>query len=265
MIRVGNFALTEIAPGVWHGEEYRCDSIYIVVGEKEAALIDTGSGTCPLHDVVRAVTDLPYKVLLTHGHRDHSGGCRQFEEVYLHENDRAFAETVTLDLRQNYVQTIVKDEAFTKRIFSLMPPDGSLPRWLDYPDSIDLGGRALDVLPIPGHSAGSVCFLDKTSHILFLGDTLTTGTLILAPGEDRKEVVKTWLSGMKKLKSLTRWYHTLASGHGLVDFDHMDAVMALAEDYIAGRIEPEYAVYPYFHTLRVKQNGRSLVVEKIKI
>lgn len=265
MIRAGNFALTEIAPGVFMGEEYRCDNIYIVVGSEKAALIDTGSGTCDLHAVVRSVTGLPYDVYLTHGHRDHSGGCRQFEKVHLHKADRPFAEGVTLEARQDYVQMCMKDEAFTKRIFSLMPPEGALPQFLDYPDRIDLGGRTLEVLHIPGHTAGSICLLDKTSHTLFLGDTLTSGTLILALGEDRRQVVKTWLRGMQQLKSLSRWYCTIASGHGTkVDFDHMDAVMALAEDYVAGRQEPEYTVYPLFHALKLKGHGTTLTVERVR-
>lgn len=265
MIRAGNFALTEIAPGVWRGEEYRCDNIYIVVGEERAALIDTGSGTCDLHAVVRSVTDLPYDVYLTHGHRDHSGGCRQFAQVYLHEGDRQTAKNVTLESRQDYVQFCMKDEAFVKRIFSLMPQEGDFPEFLDYPDNIDLGGRSLEVLHIPGHSAGSICLLDKTAHVLFLGDTVTSGTLILAPGEDRRQVAKVWLTGMKKLKSLSRWYCNIATGHGTkMDFDRMDAVMALAEDYVAGRLEPEYTVYPLFHALKLKGHGTTLTVERIR-
>ena len=265
MIRAGNFALTELAPGVWRGEEYRCDNIYIVVGAEKAVLIDTGSGTCDLDAVVRAVTDLPYEVCLTHGHRDHSGGCRQFERVYLHAADHPIAKSITLEARQDYVQFCMKDEAFTKRIFSLMPPDGDFPEFLDYPQRLELGGRTLEVLHVPGHTAGSICLLDKTSHTLFLGDTVTSGTLILAPGEDRREVAKLWLEGMKRLKGLSRWYHTVASGHGTkMDFDRMDAVMALAEDHIAGRLEPEYDAHPLFHDLKLRGYGTTLVVERVR-
>lgn len=262
MIRAENYVLTEIAPGVWHGEEYRCDSIYIVLGETEAALIDTGAGTCDLHKVVRSVTDLPYKVLLTHGHRDHSGGCRQFPEAHLQSADRPLAESITLALRENYVQTQTKDESFTRRMFSLMPPDGPIPRWLDYPDVIDLGGRKLEVLPLPGHTAGSVCLLDKTSHILFLGDTVTPTTLLLAPGEDRKDVVRTWLQGMEQLNSLRRWYHTLASGHGMIAFDHVDALMQVARQYLAGELEPQWSDYAHFQVLSVRNPNAKLVIDR---
>lgn len=263
MIRAENYVLTEIAPGVWHGEEYRCDSIYIVVGEKEAALIDTGAGTCDLHKVVRSVTDLPYKVLLTHGHRDHSGGCRQFEKAYLHEKDRPLAESITLSLRHNYVEIQTKDAAFMKRMFSLMPPDGPLPRWLDYPEKIDLGGRTLDILHIPGHTAGSICLLDKTSHILFLGDTVTPTTLLLAPGEDRRDVVQLWLQGMEKLNGLRRWYHTLASGHGIVEFDHVDALTEVAKQYLAGELEPQWSDYAHFQVLCVRNEQAKLVIDRL--
>ena len=262
MIRAENFVLTEIAPGVWQGKEYRCDDVYIVIGEEKAALIDTGSGTCNMDKVVRAVTDLPYVVLLTHCHRDHVGGCRQFPQAYLHPADREKAETVTLEMRRDYVMARMQDEAFVERIFSLMPPDGDFPQWLDYPDVIDLGGRTLEVLHTPGHTAGSISLLDKTSHTLFIGDTLTGGTLIVMPGEDRKAVVKTWLDAMKKLKSLARWYYTIASGHGFLEFEHMDTIMDMAEAYVRGELEPEFVCKPTFHSLQLKRDGKKIEIQR---
>ena len=45
-------------------------------------------------------------------------------------------------------------------------------------DRIDLGGRSLTVLHLPGHSPGSVGFFDERNGILFSGDALYDGELI---------------------------------------------------------------------------------------
>ena len=46
--------------------------MYLVEGEKEAVLIDTGSGYFSLKQCVDQLTDKSVKVLMTHGHVDHA-------------------------------------------------------------------------------------------------------------------------------------------------------------------------------------------------
>ena len=40
-------------------------------------------------------------------------------------------------------------------------------------DTIDLGGRLLDVIHIPGHTMGSILLLDRNTKVLLSGDTFT--------------------------------------------------------------------------------------------
>jgi glyoxylase-like metal-dependent hydrolase (beta-lactamase superfamily II) len=42
---------------------------------------------------------------------------------------------------------------------------------------IDLGGRVVDVVAIPGHEASHVAFYDRRTRVLFTGDTLYPGRL----------------------------------------------------------------------------------------
>jgi len=43
--------------------------------------------------------------------------------------------------------------------------------------TIDLGGRTLDVVPIPGHQPASVAIYDRRTAVLLTGDTLYPGRL----------------------------------------------------------------------------------------
>lgn len=56
---------------------------YLVRGDREAALLDTGVGCGSLDRFVRSLTDLPVKALITHGHVDHAMGARAFEDVWI--------------------------------------------------------------------------------------------------------------------------------------------------------------------------------------
>jgi hypothetical protein len=53
----------------------------------------------------------------------------------------------------------------------------------DWPEGlgrVDLGGRIVDLIPVPGHSKVSVALYDRQTGILFSGDTLYPGRLYVA-------------------------------------------------------------------------------------
>jgi len=56
----------------------------------------------------------------------------------------------------------------------------AIAQWPDATGRVDLGGRILDLIPVPGHSAVSVALYDRQTGILFSGDTLYPGRLYVA-------------------------------------------------------------------------------------
>ena len=81
--RIEGYTVQLVAEDVWAIDEFGADIIYLVKGEKSAAVIDTGSGFGNLKKVIETLTDLPYVVLNTHGHLDHVGGNHEFGKAYL--------------------------------------------------------------------------------------------------------------------------------------------------------------------------------------
>jgi glyoxylase-like metal-dependent hydrolase (beta-lactamase superfamily II) len=51
--------------------------------------------------------------------------------------------------------------------------------WPNQQVTLDLGGRILDIIPIPGHEASSIAFYDRTTRILLTGDTVYPGRLYI--------------------------------------------------------------------------------------
>ena len=134
---------------------------YLVTGEKCALLIDTLNGKENLMDVVREITKLPVIVVNTHGHCDHIYGNVFFEEAYLHPKDW---ELHDLHFGFPEIQEIMKKSG--------LKPCRLLP--LKEDDVFDLGGLTLEVIPVPGHTQGSVALLCRKHRLLFSGDAVNT-------------------------------------------------------------------------------------------
>src|SRR5258708_20430386 len=50
-------------------------------------------------------------------------------------------------------------------------------KWPEDIGAIDLGGRGIDVIPIPGHDQLGVAFYDRQTGVLLTGDSLYPGRL----------------------------------------------------------------------------------------
>lgn len=143
----------------WEGNGHLMynESVYLLEGNDKALLIDTGTRMHELDKVVAALTDKPVMVALTHAHGDHAGGAVCFPEVWLHP-----ADTVLIAGSRN---------AYKGKIHFLQ--DG---------ETIDLGGRQIQVLHTPGHTPGSITFFDNDRHCGFSGDAFGSTNLLLFSG-----------------------------------------------------------------------------------
>ena len=169
------FETALVAPGVHRITEGGMVHAYLIQGDDWAVLVDSGFGIGDIAQVVRGLTDLPVLLVNTHAHLDHVGGNAHFATVFLHRRE-SLAEVAETARRFR--------ELATQADFPEPFPDGfSMERYapqvpepthrLAGGETIDLGGRALEVLPTPGHTAGSICLLDEGSRLLFTGDTIT--------------------------------------------------------------------------------------------
>jgi glyoxylase-like metal-dependent hydrolase (beta-lactamase superfamily II) len=176
----------EVRPGVFAlVEPYQFQEVisYLVLGEREALLFDTGMGIGPIARVVKELTSLPVTVLNSHTHFDHVGGNADFERVlaldtpYTRANLRGFPPA---SLRGE-----VADEALCRGL----PPGfeaaayhtraWTAARFVADGHRVDLGGRVLEVLHVPGHTPDAVALLDRAAGLLFTGDTFYEGPIWL--------------------------------------------------------------------------------------
>lgn len=208
---------------------------WLVQGSKRAALIDTGCGAKGLRKLVESLTDLPVQVLLTHGHRDHIGGVGQFGTVWLHPADLPLLErSVDPARRAQFVQGKAPE------FFAGLPSDAFPPHSpttffpLAEGETFDLGGTVLEVLETPGHTAGSVCFLDRANRVLYSGDICTRRTLMMLPESQSLSVLR---STLERLLALTGEYDLQLIGHdpAVPGENVLENLLECVQDILAGR------------------------------
>ena len=139
-------------------------------------------------ETVRALTDLPIDVVMTHGDPDHSGGLADFGSCRMNAGD----------------WLLVKDGSI-----ALAP--------LDEGEIVACGEYRFRVIAIPGHSAGSLAFYDEAKEILLAGDSVQSGGPIFMFGGHRD--LDAYIASLEKLEQLIPANVTVLPCHSACPID----------------------------------------------
>ncbi len=160
------FRVREYRPGLFVLRQPACTHfekpfLYLLVGRSRALLLDTGAGGIRVDAAVDSLLGAwraahggaPRDLVVahSHGHDDHVAGDEQFRG----------RPGVTL---------VAPDAAAVRAFFGFRS-------WPTDVAALDLGGRVLDVLAIPGHEEASIAVYDRATGVLLTGDTFYPGRL----------------------------------------------------------------------------------------
>jgi len=171
------FEVYKVAPAVFAiYEPHQAEETisYLIAGEKQALLFDTGMGISDIKKVVTELTKLPIIVLNSHTHNDHVGDNWKFPTVYgmntdfTRDNARGSREDAQAEISPDQIcGTLPK--GFDPKTYATRP--WKITTYTHDGDRIDLGGRTLEVIATPGHTPDAVSLLDRANGLLFTGDT----------------------------------------------------------------------------------------------
>jgi hydroxyacylglutathione hydrolase len=136
--------------------------LYLILGSHQALLVDTGAPGADVSGIIdnllrrhsqrqQRPAMLPFVVVHSHGHGDHTAG------------DEAFR-------RKSGVRVIDATPTALAEFFRIR-------RWPRDIAQYQLGDRVVDIVPIPGHDPASIAIYDRRTRILLTGDTLYPGRL----------------------------------------------------------------------------------------
>ena len=228
---MGNiFKVTRHQDRIFHITGFIEDVTYVVIGEKMAAVIDTGIGIGPLRAEIEKITDLPYFIINTHGHPDHAGGNGQFEDkdIYLNSNDiEVYKKMCAVEFRKE--DLIRGNGEKAEAVFPYFIEGLPVTKELEEGMIFDLGGRVLSVISAFSHTPGSVCIYDTLSKGLFAGDVLTSTSTWLHL--DVCAPLSVYIDAMQRIKEMELDVLKVYPGHlpSPITYDVLDKKITCAQ------------------------------------
>lgn len=157
-LEVHGFTVGPFATNCW---------LVVETESRDAILFDAGMDPEVLVRGIREADANLLELINTHGHIDHVAGNRVIQETFgvrsrIHPDDAAMLETIEMQARMFGVEAT-----------NPPPPDG----WLAAGDIVELGTHRFEVRHVPGHSPGSVAFVEHAAQVCIVGDLIFAGSV----------------------------------------------------------------------------------------
>lgn len=185
---------------------------FLIVGEEEALLIDTGVEESHVAETVRQITSLPVRVVLTHGDHDHAGGLGAFGSCLGPSGGRRYAPAGDP--------------------LAAAPGGGTRKP----------GGYRFEVLHLPGHTPGSIALLDREHGLLLPGDSIQKEGTIYMFGPRRN--LERYLESLRELQPLEGEIRQILPSHGECPIEPaylsrvLEDALALRDGKLSGEPHP---------------------------
>lgn len=214
------FISKQLAPDTWRINGTGCTA-YLVCGEREGAMIDTGDSTEDIRAYAENLCGKSVRMVMnTHGHFDHTGGNGFFKVAFMGEKAAQIAKL----------------------------PNGNQPIEeypLDYPIvtvndgfTLDLGGREFEAFRMDGHSPDCIAWLDKRERILFTGDNMNMVPMKYKCVDPQPSMLL-YMQSVAKLLTRREEYDWILVGHGteLISADQVNHTMMAALRALDGELD----------------------------
>jgi hydroxyacylglutathione hydrolase len=113
------------------------------------------------------------KIVLTHGHLDHAGGAAQLRAALT----ARYAKPIPIegpDQRDEFLLQGIADQAAQ---YGFEAQNVTPDRWMQEGETLTLGPHSFDILHCPGHTPGSLVFVNTSARFALVGDVLFQGSV----------------------------------------------------------------------------------------
>lgn len=144
---------------------------YVVESGADIVVVDPSNQSESEHDHLIAYIESREgtlkRILLTHAHIDHIFGCKRLSEHFGIGIEVHASETMLLKKAETQAAMFGVELEEPPEPIALIEPG----------TDIRFGDRVWNVLHTPGHSPGSVSFVDREEGVVFAGDVLFAGSI----------------------------------------------------------------------------------------
>lgn len=244
----------KINESTWRINEFNLVNAFLLEGKKNSALIDTGCGLGEIDKCVKEITDKMLYVLLTHSHPDHAGGVYHFKNlpIYMNRDDdslKLWGMRTDNGFRRMYIETRGPRlyDGEIRNLYSLIPNDNPDCTSFDYisiddGSIIDLGERTLECIHTPGHTDGSICFLDRKNRLLFSGDTINRSIILMRQPDNSTKLIKIFHDSLLKIWRHEKEFDSLIIGHGnpILEKSIIKDYLEITDGLLSGSLRGSY-------------------------
>ena len=244
----------KINESTWRINEFNLVNAFLLEGKKNSALIDTGCGIGEIDKCVKEITDKMLYVLLTHSHPDHAGGVYHFKSlpIYMNSDDdslKLWGMRTDNGFRRMYIETRGPRlyDGEIRNLYSLLPndnPDCTSFDYINIDDGsiIDLGERTLECIHTPGHTDGSICFLDRKNRLLFSGDTINRSIILMRQPDNSTQLIKIFHDSLLKIWRHEKEFDSLIIGHGnpILEKSIIKDYLEITDGLLSGSLRGSY-------------------------
>lgn len=183
---------------------------FLLEGSEKSVLLDSGYNCADAKKMAEELTDKPLILVNTHGDGDHISGTGAFEEVWMHETDYEGCGA-----KERFPNTVLHGIS-----------DG---------EKIDLGNRTLELIFIPGHTAGSIAVLDVENRVLYSGDSVQDGHIFMFGGHRKPEAFE---GSLEKLIAMKNRFDSVFASHGtpVLTGEFVEKVLKDWQEVQAGKV-----------------------------
>ena len=240
--------------------------MYLVIGSKKAAIIDTGYGLSgDLDDVIKSLTDKPVICLVTHCDPDHAGSAALFNDIHMSNKDQVLMDNGSLATigRFGTASAMTDDEERIKYFKEHMVKDKSFSyKNIENGEIFDLGDRSLQAISFPGHTEGSMCFWNKEENYCLVGDAVAnvnSPVLFFKKCLSLEDYKDNLISFIANVGDDCELY----SGHNMeaLPKDLVPEILTLCDEVLNGKTESDV---PYLPPFMKEASDDAGIIEKIK-
>jgi glyoxylase-like metal-dependent hydrolase (beta-lactamase superfamily II) len=140
---------------------------------KVGMVVDPGGDVPRILEAIEQTGATIEKIVLTHGHLDHAGGAAGLRAM-LSARSGAPIPVEGPDRRDEFLLNGIAEQAAAYGFeASNVTPD----RWLAEGEVLTLGPHSFDILHCPGHTPGSLVFVNAAARFMLVGDVLFQGSV----------------------------------------------------------------------------------------
>lgn len=136
---------------------------------KVGAVVDPGGDIDRIEEAIAKIGMKVEKILLTHGHIDHAAGATEL---------KAKLGGVPIEgphLGDKFLLDNLPSQALAFGLADVKAVTPDL--WLNEGDKVQAAGTTFSILHCPGHSPGSVVFVNEPQQFILMGDVLFKGSI----------------------------------------------------------------------------------------